>query len=139
MARDGAARSASRDLVAALRAVLAAQPGVRMAVLFGSRARGTARPDSDADVGVLGRDVDPIALSAALSRACGFEVDVVSLDDPGVPLLEQIVDDGLPVYEAAPGVFAQWRSHVLCDLETDRPWYARMRDAYLARVAQGTA
>jgi predicted nucleotidyltransferase len=59
---------------------------IAVALLFGSRARGDNRLDSDVDVAVLG-DVDRPALSTELSRATGHEVDVVDLADPGYPLL----------------------------------------------------
>jgi uncharacterized protein len=63
---------------------------VDVAILFGSRARGEHRPDSDVDVAVLG-DVDRLALAAELSRAKGHEVEVVDLDAAGYPLLTAIV------------------------------------------------
>jgi hypothetical protein len=39
------------------------------------------------------------------------------------------------VHERRRGTAATWRAHALADLETDAPWFARMRDAWLARVA----
>ena len=108
--------------------------GVELAVLFGSRGRGTARPDSDVDLAVRGA-VDRLALAADISVACGLEVDVVDLADVGVPLLEALVRDGRKMHEARGGVFAVWRSHALAQLEIDGPWYRRMRDAWLARLA----
>jgi predicted nucleotidyltransferase len=63
---------------------------IAVALLFGSRARGDHRADSDVDVAVLG-DVDRLALSAELSRATGHEVDVVDLADPGYPLLSAVI------------------------------------------------
>lgn len=69
--------SADPQLLAALRPVLERHPEVRLALLFGSRARGVAVPEADLDLaveGVRGEDLD-------------------------------------------------------------RPWYERMRDAYLRRLA----
>lgn len=63
---------------------LAGRREVRVALLFGSRARGEHRPDSDVDIAVLG-DVDRLALAAALSRATGHEVEVVDLENAGYP------------------------------------------------------
>lgn len=57
---------------------------VRVALLFGSYARGSERPDSDVDVAVLGPDIDRLALAGALSTKIGREVDVVDLADPSV-------------------------------------------------------
>jgi predicted nucleotidyltransferase len=115
---------------------LAGRADVEVALLFGSRARGGHRPDSDVDVAVLG-DVDRLALAAELSRATGHEVEVVDLATAGYPLLTAIVEDGILVHEGVPSANARWRSHALSQLALDRTWYARMRDGYLAKLAEG--
>jgi predicted nucleotidyltransferase len=124
------------DVAARLRRALEGREDVRVAVLFGSQARGTAHAGSDVDVAVDAPSVDLLGLAAELTLALGVEVDLVTLDDPGVPLLEALVRDGVIVHEGARGAGAQWRSHALTTLETDRPGYARMRDAWLRRVAE---
>jgi predicted nucleotidyltransferase len=121
--------------ITAVRARLAGRSDVRVALVFGSRATGRATSTSDIDVAVGTDGVDLLALTAELSRAAGVDVDVVSLEDAGVPLLARIVRDGIVVHEAVPGAAATWRSHALADLETDGPWFARMRDAWLDHVA----
>jgi predicted nucleotidyltransferase len=118
-----------------LRRFLEGRADVRLAIVFGSRARGTATSTSDVDVAVHAPGVELLRLAADLSRATGLEVDVVALEDAGVPLLARIVQEGVCVHETARGAFATWRAHALADLEIDRPWFARMRDAWLARVA----
>jgi predicted nucleotidyltransferase len=133
----GAAAGAG-ELDPAIRAIaqcLRGRTDVCLAVVFGSRARGTASPTSDVDVAVIAPGVDLLGLAAHLSRATGHDVDVVALDEAGVPLLARILREGVGVHEARPGMLATWRARVLADLETDRPWFARMRDAWLARVA----
>jgi len=115
---------------------LAGRADVEVALLFGSRARGEHRPDSDVDLAVLG-DVDRLALAAELSRATGHEVEVVDLETAGYPLLTAIVEDGILVHEGVPSANARWRSHALSQLALDRAWYARMRDGYLAKLAEG--
>lgn len=85
----------------ALRDVVDRFPRVRMAFLFGSRARQKARRDSDVDVAVYwegapGRREEE-ALWAALEKAAGTDVDLVRLNDcpptlaaealRGIPLL----------------------------------------------------
>lgn len=115
---------------------LAARTDVKLALLFGSHARGASHEGSDVDVAVIAPNVDRFELGAALTRALGCQVDVVPLDDPSVPLLEALIEDGIVVHEGAPGAGALWRSRTLAQLETDRPWYARMRDAWLDRVAR---
>lgn len=123
-----------------LRSLLEAQKhlavaGLEVALLFGSMARGRSRPDSDVDLAVFG-DVDPLALSGALSVLLCREVDVVRIEGAPVPLLDSIVRDGKVVFERVPGAAATLRSRLLASLEVDRPWYARMQRAFLARVAE---
>jgi predicted nucleotidyltransferase len=116
--------------------VLAAFSEVRLALLFGSEARGTARPDSDIDVAL---DAPPALLghvAAALNLRLGAEVDVVRLNTASIPLLEALIADGIVLHESKPGAGALWRSRVLAQLETDRPWYRRQRDAWIQRVAE---
>ena len=50
-----------------IRAVLAAHPEVRRAVLFGSRAKGTAGPSADVDLALDGVD-DPLRAEAIASE-----------------------------------------------------------------------
>ena len=123
-----------------LRSLLEAQrnlavAGLEVAMLFGSVARGAARPDSDVDLAVFG-EVDPLALSGALSTLLCREVDVVRIEGAPVPLLDSILHDGVVVFERVPGAAATLRSRLLASLEVDRPWYGRMQRAFLARVAE---
>lgn len=123
-------------LLARIREHLAGRTDVRVAVLFGSRARDTARSDSDVDLAVEAPGEDLLTLGAELGSALDLEVDVVELGEASIPLLEHVVRDGIVVHEGRRGAGAMWRSRTLTTLETDRPWYHRMRDAWLARVAR---
>ena len=49
--------------MATLREALRGRQDVHLAILFGSRARGRARPDSDVDLAVQGEDLDLLALA----------------------------------------------------------------------------
>jgi predicted nucleotidyltransferase len=111
-------------------------PGVRLVLLFGSEARGRATEASDVDVAVFAPGEDLLVLASGLSEASGREVDVVSLEDPGIPLLEELLRDAELLYEREPGAYATWRSRALTLLDIDGPAHARMRDAWLARVAR---
>ena len=130
--RDG---GRTDPVVQAIRALLRGRFDVRVALVFGSRARGTATPTSDVDVAVYAPGLDLLDFAAELTRATGLDVDVVDLEQAGVPLLARIVREGVLVHEARPGTAATWRAQALADLETDAPWFARMREAWLARVA----
>lgn len=119
-----------------IRRMLEGRADVRVAVLFGSQARGTAGPGSDVDVAVDAPGADLLDLGATLSVALEREVDVVDLEDATIPLLERLVREGIVVHEGYRGAGALWRSRTLATLETDRPWYARMCEAWLARVRE---
>lgn len=71
-------------LLTALRRALRTEPNVRLAVLFGSAARGDDRPDSDVDVLVGLEDAGPLrtaALAERLSAAVGRQVELVRVRD----------------------------------------------------------
>jgi predicted nucleotidyltransferase len=71
-------------LFSALRTALRTEHNVRLALLFGSVARGTAAPGSDVDVLVVLRDSRLeriVELSAKLTTVTGRRVDVVRLED----------------------------------------------------------
>ena len=68
--------------VQAVRECLRGRLDVRLALVFGSRARGTATPTSDVDVAVGAPGIDLLELAALLSRATGLEVDVVDFSRP---------------------------------------------------------
>ncbi|MCC6663549.1 MAG: nucleotidyltransferase domain-containing protein [Polyangiaceae bacterium] len=122
-------------IVTRLRELLTGRADVRLALLFGSYAAGRETPQSDVDLAVSG-SVDRLALAAELGAALGLEVQVIALDDPTIPLLRELVDTSTVVHEAHYGAGASWRTRALCQLETDGPWFRRMRDAWLARVAE---
>ena len=130
-------RTPEDPIVEALRKALRGREDVRLALLFGSRARGRARPDSDADVAVLGKDLNLLKLAADLSHAAGVEVDVVSLADPGYPLLNALLRDSIVLHEGERHAASAWRSRALLQAEMDRPGFERMRDAFLKRLAAG--
>lgn len=123
-------------ILEALEGALSGRGDVRLALLFGSVAKHTDGTESDVDVAVLAPGVDLFELESALSLASGREVQVTSLLDPPIPLLDEIVKDGVVLHQARPGEAASWRSRALASLELDLPWYRRMSEAWLKRVAE---
>lgn len=89
-----------RDLApAALVERLSADPRIQLAYVFGSRAHGTARADSDLDLGIsLGQRLDWDAqrlLRADLADACApTTLDLVFLDDASSALLYEVITGG---------------------------------------------
>ncbi len=77
-------------------------PGISVLVVFGSRAKDTARPDSDLDVAVLPESGDPKArrtlltsLAVALADlAPEGRVDVVFLDEANDVLRQRVMETG---------------------------------------------
>ncbi len=136
MAAELPSHHASQSLVGALRGVFSRHPEVRLALLFGSQATQTSTSESDVDLAVLGSPIDELQLIVELSQACHCEVDIVLLDNPTVALLEEVVRDGIVICENGNNIYSTWRSHALSSLELDRPWYNRMRDAWLKAVAE---
>jgi predicted nucleotidyltransferase len=129
--------TATAALVEALSGALAGRERLQLALLFGSLARGEGGPDSDADVAVLGSDLDLLGLAADLSAAAGRQVDVVDVADAGYPLLRALLRDAIVLHEGRPGAAAAWRTRSILETETDRPWFERMRNAYLEHLAGG--
>src|ERR1700686_103649 len=131
--------STTPELLATLSGLLAGRADVELALLFGSTARGEAGPGSDVDVagrGPAGHAVDRLRLAADLSAASRCEVDIVDLDEAGYPMLRALLRDAIVLHEGRPGTAANWRTRAILETETDRPWFERMRDAYLAHLAQ---
>jgi predicted nucleotidyltransferase len=84
-----------KDLTPLLADILSREPGLRLAMLFGSFAQGTAAPDSDVDVAVLfDRPLDAeqkMRLIEKLADRTERAVDLVDLHRAGEPLLGQVL------------------------------------------------
>ena len=95
------------DIVTRLRDRLAPLPDDLVAVyLFGSVARGTARPTSDVDVAVLYAATQPATLAslgfdlaADLEPALGRRVDLVVMNRAPADLVHRVLRDGVVVAE----------------------------------------
>jgi predicted nucleotidyltransferase len=122
--------------MATLRLALAGRKDVELAFLFGSRARGRFRPDSDVDVAYLGKDVNPLELAYHLELAVRLEVQAVDIHGAGYPLLMALLRDGIVLHEGKQGAAARWRSRTITETELDRPGFELMRDAFLDRLAR---
>jgi predicted nucleotidyltransferase len=88
-----------------LRHVLADEPDIAYAVVFGSNARRAARPESDVDIAIelrptASRDVHALgSLAARLESAAGRRVDLVLLDEAPASLAYRIFRDGRVLVE----------------------------------------
>jgi predicted nucleotidyltransferase len=90
-----------------VRQLCAEAPEAVVAVyLFGSRARGTASPDSDVDLGVLLKEAPPPTLHGVardledlVERALGLPVEVVVLNTAPADLVHRVFRDGVIVLD----------------------------------------
>ena len=98
-------------LTESLRRVAAATPFVQTLILYGSRARDEARPDSDWDFGYIGeRGLDVDGLLAQLIETLGTDrVDLVDLDRASGLLRYRAARDGRLLYERADGMADAFR------------------------------
>lgn len=91
-------------------------PYIRLAIVFGSVARGTARFDSDIDMAVLGSA--PLssdqrkALVSDISRTTGRPVDLIDLHTVGEPLLGEILRHGRRLFGNDDDMTALVQRHV---------------------------
>jgi predicted nucleotidyltransferase len=132
-------------VVSALSAVFTQTPArrwTRAALLFGSAGRGSMRPDSDVDVGILPNEDGPslaeeLALQAELSRACGREVDLVRLDHADLLLRWEVARDGVTLHSNPAGAAAHFRAEAALEHADLGPLVERgaatWRDALLRR------
>lgn len=125
--------------VDALSAYFARRGDVRLAILFGSRARGNARADSDVDVAVqfddeaarrTGLAHPQFAIAADLARVCGHPVDVVDLRTAPPPLAFVIAGEGRVLFERSSGLSLDFRAGAY-DRYADTAPLRRVREQYL--------
>ena len=114
--------------------------GVAVAYLFGSRAEGTARPESDHDVAVLFADPEPaldatVRLSADLVDLLGTEVDVVDLDRAELELRGRVAECGRLLFSADEPRRVRFEVDARTRWIEFRPVVAETTKAYLRRVA----
>jgi predicted nucleotidyltransferase len=124
-------------LLAELRRAFRTEPNVRLAVLYGSIARGDEKPGSDVDLLVYLAEDHPAAavkLAVRLEHALGREVDVARLNrvqDSAPLLLLQTLDEGRVVLDRD----GQWEQ-----LHTQRADIARRaRRSHAARRRRARA
>jgi len=121
--------------VRAIARVVADDPTVELAVLFGSTARGTATSSSDLDVGVMGPSPERLPpLAVALSRAAGREVDLISLDTAPPLLRFEVAREGTALFERHPHRWSDFRARAMVDWWDWAPYARRFATAAARRL-----
>ena len=107
---DSAVNDADNDALSAIREVAVRQPGLRLLVLFGSRARGEATVGSDWDLAYLGdASLDREGLLADLMAAAGTEaIDLADLDRASGLVRFRAARDAVVLFEASDRAFARF-------------------------------
>lgn len=115
-----------------LRERLSSEPGVRLAVLFGSAAMDALSPASDVDIGlsIQGEMAARHRLEADLERRVRRTLDVVDLDSAPPQLRFEIARSGVLLVERTPGAWTEFRARAFVD------WW---EFAPIARLVNGAA
>ncbi|MCE7890726.1 MAG: nucleotidyltransferase domain-containing protein [Sorangiineae bacterium PRO1] len=121
------------ELSSALREALSAHAEIAVSYLFGSRARGDAREDSDIDIGLVfrrggdapeSRERIAVQVAADVTRATGVErVDVVDLEEQGPIFCHRVLSEGERIHEADAARRVDFESDVLVRAFDFRPTY----------------
>jgi uncharacterized protein YutE (UPF0331/DUF86 family)/predicted nucleotidyltransferase len=127
------------ELVDRVRRALATGPPLRLAVLFGSSARGVIRADSDLDVGIVPRDPDlslatELDLQAELERTCRRPVDLVRLDRASTLVRWQVARQASPVLADPPFEFPAFVARATLEWADFAEVVAPVTDRYRSRL-----
>jgi hypothetical protein len=120
------------ELRARLGPIVASEPAVAAAYVFGSVARGEAGPESDLDVAILYRRGEPqevharvaAELAASMARAAGIEaVDIIDLEAQGSIFAHRVLCEGRRIYEGDPARRVDFESDTIVRALDFRPTY----------------
>jgi uncharacterized protein len=127
------------ELLERLRATLQAFPAVRLAVAFGSVARGSEHARSDVDLALL---LDPDTpegrqkIEAELGRAAGREVDLVFLDTAPPLLRFEVASDGVLLLARDRNDWVDFRARAMIDWWDWAPTARLINEAAIRRLRE---
>ncbi|MGB7981734.1 MAG: nucleotidyltransferase domain-containing protein [Candidatus Nanopelagicales bacterium] len=104
--------------------------GAAFAMVFGSRARGTAGPTSDLDVAALWSEAPPAPWDLDLPEG----VDLVILNDAPLELAGTIALEGVVLFEDDPVARVRWVATTRRIWLDERPRFERAHREFLAAV-----
>ena len=130
------------ELVETLAQVLRVGPPLRFALLFGSRATGSARATSDIDIALVPVDSDlplraELELAVAVEAATGRRTDIVRLDRAPLLLRWEVARTGIPI-SGEHAAIVRFRAMTASEHADVGPSLARAAETYRRRLAGGT-
>jgi predicted nucleotidyltransferase len=126
-----------------LRTVLAADPRIAYALVFGSSARGTTHADSDLDIAIGLESRARIsaleigALIARLESASGRPIDLVVVNEAPSPVAYRIFRDGRTIVENDHRTLVEHKTRAILEYLDFRPIETLAADGVLAAAAHG--
>jgi uncharacterized protein len=124
--------------LAAVQSALRSDPDVRLAVAFGSSARGSASRSSDLDIGVVGVPPSRLpALAVTLGRLACREVDLIQLETAPPLLRFEIARDGVLLAERTAGLWPAFQARAMVDWWDWAPSARRFAEAAMSRLSSG--
>jgi len=130
------------ELLERLRQQAGDVPGLKLAVLFGSTARGEARPRSDVDLGILIEPYSPSArftAEAQLGRAAQRPIHLILLDEAPPLLRFEIARDGVLLLEKEEGLWTSFKAKAMIDWWDWAPIARRMNAEVIRRLKERVA
>ena len=128
-------------MIEGLRTILAAEPRIAYALMFGSQARGRARSDSDVDVAIgvsAPLDHREIAdLVARLESACGRDVDLVLMNEAPPALAYRVFQHGEVVLDRDRPALVARKARAILDYLDFKPIEDLCTRGVLAAASRG--
>ncbi|ODV37438.1 type VII toxin-antitoxin system MntA family adenylyltransferase antitoxin [Microcystis aeruginosa] len=125
-------------LVEKITAIVEKLPNLKLLILFGSRARGEHKPDSDWDFAVLyeersaQKDISsPLKIYTLLEQALEIpedKIDVIDLKECSPILAHYVARDGQLLYERETGIFKGFKEKFLMNPEESKALYRQLRN-----------
>lgn len=127
------------ELLESLRRRAASLPEVRLAVLFGSTARGEARRRSDVDLGLSVTPDSSVVrrrAEAELSRATAQPLHVVFLDEAPPLLRFEIAKEGVLVFQQQDDLWRIFKERAIKDWWDWAPYHRILTAAAVRRLRE---
>ncbi len=125
--------------------ILAGEPGIELAYLYGSYASGLAREDSDVDIGILvnlvtAESVDwkyEVDLAMKIENALGKEVDLRTINKAPLYFLDQVVNEGKILFATSDEAMTEFESRIIMKYLDIKPVYDLYEEYRNKRLGRG--